>query len=100
MIKLIVHPRAQQDIMRLVDFLMDRDVAAALATFDIVDDGLSLLNKHPEIGRPTEEYCLRELVISRGQTGYVALYEFDELRDLVIVLRVKHQREEGFEYEY
>ncbi|HAF00203.1 MAG TPA: addiction module toxin RelE [Methylophilaceae bacterium] len=96
MIEISFHPRAQQDIARLVNFLMEFDADAALATFDIIDDGVSLLRKHPEIGRPTEEKCLRELVISRGNTGYVALYEFDELRELVIVLKVKHQRESDF----
>jgi plasmid stabilization system protein ParE len=96
MIKIVFHASAQQDIARLVDFLIETDIDAALATFDIIDDGISLLKNHPEIGRPTEEDSLRELVISRGSTGYVALYAFDELRELVIVLRVKHQREDGF----
>lgn len=96
MIKITFHECAQQDIARLVSFLVETDIDAALTTFDIINDGISLLKKHPEIGRPTEVDCLRELVISRGKTGYVALYEFDELRELVIVLRVKHQRESDF----
>ena len=96
MIKIVYHDKARDDVARLVKFLIESDVDAALATFGIIDDGISLLKNHPEIGRPTESDALRELVISRGRTGYVALYEFDELRELVIVLRVKHQREDGF----
>lgn len=95
MIQVILHECAQQDILRLVEFLIEDDIDAALATFDIIDDGISILKKHPKIGRPTEE-SLRELVISRGKTGYIALYAFDELRELVIVLRLKHQREDDF----
>ena len=97
MTEIIFHPSAQQDIVRLVNFLMEADIDVALATFDIIHSGISPLKNHPEIGRPTEEDSLRELVISRGSTGYIALYEFDELRDLIIVLRVKHQREDGFD---
>jgi len=47
------------------------------------------------IGRPVEE-GLRELVISRGKSGYVALYEYFEKEDVVLVVAVRHQREAGF----
>lgn len=47
------------------------------------------------IGRPVEE-DLRELVISRGKSGYVALYGFFETEDVVLVVAVRHQREAGF----
>lgn len=94
MIKIVYHNKAREDITRLVDFLIESDINAALAIFGIIDDGVSLLINHPEIGRPTENEYLRELIISRGRTGYVVLYEFDEWRELVIILRVKHQRED------
>lgn len=96
MIKLSYHMAAQQDVERLVEFLIETDIEAALETVAIIENGVSILVKHPQIGRPTEAEYLRELVISRGNTGYVALYEFDELLELVIVLRVKHQREADF----
>ncbi len=38
----------------------------------------------------------RELVISRGRTGYVALYRWFEASDSVLVLAIKHQREAGY----
>ena len=47
-------------------------------------------------GRPVE-HGLRELLISRGSSGYVALYRYDPATDVVLVLRVRHQREEGFD---
>ncbi len=50
---------------------------------------------HPRIGRPLDA-GLRELVISRGKTGYLALHEHDEAADLAIVLAVCHQREEDY----
>jgi plasmid stabilization system protein ParE len=39
---------------------------------------------------------VRELVISFGQTGYIALYRFVVPRDEVRVLAIRHQREIGF----
>lgn len=38
---------------------------------------------------------MRELVISRGSTGYIALYRYHEIRDVVTVLAIRHQREVG-----
>lgn len=39
---------------------------------------------------------LRELVISCGRTGYIALYRFVVARDEVRILALRHQREIGF----
>jgi len=57
---------------------------------------LRSLRDHPLIGRPVE-HDLRELLISRGRTGYIALYRYNPVTDRVLVLRVRHQREPGLE---
>jgi hypothetical protein len=36
------------------------------------------------------------LVISRGRTGYLALYRFLPLLDRVLVVALRHQRESGY----
>ena len=84
------------DMERLTEFLIIRNLPAALATYDIVMHGIDLLKWHPEIGRLATSDGLRELVISRGKTGYIVLYSYDELLDLVNVVSVWHQREDGF----
>lgn len=84
------------DIERLIDFLIDADAVAAVAVFDIIEDGVQVLKRHPEIGRSVSSRSMRELVISRGSTGYIAIYEFDKLLNTVVILAVKHQREEDF----
>jgi len=53
------------------------------------------LAAHPFIGRRIEG-DLRELVISYGAIGYIALYRFDIQRDQVRVLSLRHQREIGY----
>lgn len=62
---------------------------------DQICEAVLILKSHPMIGRPIED-GRRELIISRGRTGYVALYRFDEVKDLVLVLAVRHQRETGY----
>lgn len=62
----------------------------------MIEDGVMILKRHPAIGRPVAR-GLRELIISHGATGYLALYEFKQVRDLVIVLKVRHQRELGYD---
>lgn len=88
--------RAGADLARLTEFLLQDHPEAAVATFDVVTSAVDVLVSHPLIGRPLEA-GLRELVISRGKSGYVALYEFRELEDIVIVLAIRHQREAGYE---
>ncbi|MDX1374031.1 MAG: type II toxin-antitoxin system RelE/ParE family toxin [Burkholderiales bacterium] len=86
---------ARADLDRLFEFLAADDLRAAAEALDIIVDALEILRRHPLVGRPCEE-GLRELVISRGRTGYVALYEFFEAEDVVLVLALRHQREAGF----
>ena len=86
---------AAEDLERLVEFLLERFPEDAIQTVDLITDALNILQQHPRIGRPLEA-ALRELVISRGRTGYLALYEYDESSDLVIVLAVRRQREQDY----
>ena len=85
-------PRALADIERLAEFLLVRDHAASIQTGAMLMEAIAHLSRHPLVGRIVE-HGLRELVISRGLTGYVALYRFDADRDQVVVLAIKHQRE-------
>lgn len=89
-------PRAFEDLERLTDFLLEADPRAAAETVPLIVGALRTLRDHPLIGRPVEA-DLRELLISRGRTGYVALYRYNPARDAVLVLSLRHQRELRFE---
>jgi len=93
--RLVLAPGALRDIERLTDFLVEQDTPAAGATARILTEGLGILKQHPLIGREAEA-GLRELVISRGRSGYVALYRFDVAADTALVLAIRHQREGGY----
>lgn len=87
--------RALADLTRLTDFLAEQNPVAAAQTVDLIAEAVGLLTRHPLIGRPVE-VGLRELVISRGRTGYVALYSVEDTFDAVLVLAIRHQREAGY----
>ncbi len=75
-----------------MEFLLENDPHGAAETGSVLMRGLAILKDHPLIGRKVEE-GLRELVISRGRSGYLALYDYDVARDTAVVLAIRHQRE-------
>lgn len=95
MTRLVLSPRALQDLERLADFLLAGDPEAARTTGAILVDGLQILKHHPLVGRIVE-HGYRELLVSRGRTGYIALYRFDVARDTALILTIRHQREGGY----
>ncbi|HRD35162.1 MAG TPA: type II toxin-antitoxin system RelE/ParE family toxin [Rhodocyclaceae bacterium] len=94
MARLIYAQRALSDLERLTDFLLDTEPAMALETVELIAEAVQILEHHPLIGRPTEQ-GMRELVISRGRTGYLALYSHNETHDVVLIFAIRHQREAG-----
>jgi plasmid stabilization system protein ParE len=95
MTELVYSAQALHDLERLGDCLVETDPQAAEATVMLVFEALEILARHPEIGRKVH-WGQRELVISRGRTGYLALYRFLPPIDRVLVLAVRHQRESGY----
>jgi plasmid stabilization system protein ParE len=89
---------ALTDLNRITDFLLAQQPGAVHPTLDLIDEAISLLVRHPLIGRSVEA-GLRELVISHGRSGYVALYSFEQAHGLVNILALRHQRESGFDFE-
>lgn len=86
---------AFDDLLRLEEFLVGSDDPVAGTLLEFILDALHVLTHQPCIGRPVEG-GLRELIISRKRSGYLARYEFDESHDLVLVARIRHQRESGY----
>lgn len=95
MARLIYSRPALVDLERLTDFLLETEPAAALETAELISEAVQVLENHPLVGRPAE-HEMRELVVSRGRTGYLALYSYDEAHDTVLVLAIRHQRAAGF----
>ncbi|NHZ35471.1 type II toxin-antitoxin system RelE/ParE family toxin [Massilia rubra] len=86
--------RAIADLERISDFLVTNNVDVS-GTLDLIDEAISILGRHPFVGRPAET-GMHELVISQGKSGYLALYNYDAHHDLIQILSIRHQREVGF----
>ena len=86
---------AFDDLIRLEEFLLASDDTMAGDLLDFILDALQVLTHQPGIGRPVEG-GLRELIILRRRSGYLARYEFDDARDLILVAGIRHQWESGY----
>jgi plasmid stabilization system protein ParE len=86
------------DLERLADFMMQTAPAAASKTVGLISEAISVLSRHPYLGRAIDD-GLYELVISRGHSGYVALYAVQRMNDAVLILSIRHQREAGYSSE-
>jgi len=98
LVKIFYSKLALADLNRITDFLLEQQPGAVYSTLNLIDEAISLLMRHPLIGRSVES-GLRELVISYGRSGYVALYSFEQAHGLVNILALRHQRESGFDFE-
>lgn len=93
---IVYSARALADVDKLLGLLAATDPALGEDAARLIIDAVSVLARHPFIGRPVRGR-LRELVISHGKTGYVALYRVMQRHHRVEVLAVRHQREAGYQ---
>ena len=92
MARIVYSTRALSDIERAFEFLTERDPPSAVKAATAIRHAVETLAEHPLIGRSVTG-GLRELVISFGKTGYVALYWFFPEREEIWMLGIRHQRE-------
>ena len=92
MAQVVYSDNALANLERAFGFLAQDDPAAAVRAAAAIREAVDMLSRHPLIGRAVEQ-GLRELVISFGKTGYVALYRFLPQSDEIRVLAFRHQRE-------
>lgn len=89
--------QAKSDIERLFRFLAEHDLAAAEQALLTINQAWSLLEKFPFSCRKVDDEnpFLRELLISFGKSGYLALFEIED-EQTVTVLTIRHQREDDY----
>lgn len=95
MATVVYSARALGHIERAFESIVEENPSAALAAVAAVHSAAMNLAMHPLVGRRVEGER-RELIISFGQTGYVALYRFVVRLDEVRILALRHQRELGY----
>ena len=86
-------PEAVADLKRLYQFLEPKNQKAALKMVHLVQNGVSLLDVTPNIGKPMpDDTGRRELYIAFGAGAYVIRYKIVN-ENLLIIVRVWHSRE-------
>ena len=89
-------PRSLRFVVRVHDFLVPMSREAAKRAVKAIRQGVKLLGKHPEMGRPVDELPteFREWVIEFGNGAYVVMYHYDGKE--VVILAIRHGREAGY----
>ncbi|MGH8145446.1 MAG: type II toxin-antitoxin system RelE/ParE family toxin [Rhodanobacteraceae bacterium] len=90
-------PAAREDLLRLYGFMLERDTLAATRALKIIGKSVELLGTFPFSCRKVDPAnpFLREMLVSFGVSGYVALYEIEDDRT-VTILAIRHQREDDY----
>ena len=92
----VIHSsRALAHLERALDLARAEHPDIASAAAEAIRSAVESLALHPLLGRRLHG-DIRELVVSYGRTGYLALYRFDVPKDEVRILALRHQRETGF----
>jgi plasmid stabilization system protein ParE len=88
---------AREDLVRLYLFLVEHDLYAAQRAMEIIRKSEEVLAEFPFTCRKVEpdNPFLRELVISFGVSGFIALFEIEDERT-VTILALRHQREDDY----
>ena len=95
MATVVYSKRALDHIERAFQFLRDKNPDAGRSAVTAIQSAVDNLAAHPLVGRRLEGE-LRDLIISYGQSGHVALYRFVIAKDEVRILAIRHQREIGY----
>ncbi|MFB2562244.1 type II toxin-antitoxin system RelE/ParE family toxin [Rhizobium sp. IMFF44] len=88
---------AFDDLERLYDYLLVRDIELAEKAYQAIAKATEFLENFPFSCRKAsaDNAFLRELVIPFGSSGYVALFEIED-SETVTILAIRHQREEDY----
>ncbi len=88
---------ARRDLLRLYEFLLERDVVLAERALEALRKSIPVLEDFPFTCRKADadNPFLRELVVPFGSSGYVVLFEIED-GATVTILAVRHQREDDY----
>jgi plasmid stabilization system protein ParE len=94
---------AAEDLERLFDFALQRELASATGDLDIPEKAIQAIKAAMAFLETSPFACrkagsssfIRELIIPFGGTGYVALFEIVDSHT-VIIGAIRHQREDDY----
>ena len=95
--RVILSERAQSDLGRLYEFLARVDEGVADSAIETIIASFERLEQMPLLAPLVEgRDDIRKFIISFGQSGYLAFYEYIHSTDTVVISTIMHQREKYF----
>lgn len=88
-------PEIGDDFDRILAHVTEHEVLDGPSRIQAIIRAIDVLEQNPLIGRAARG-DLRELVIGRRTTGYIALYRHVAELDTVFVLAIRGQKEAGY----
>ena len=96
-------PQAEEDLIRLFDFIVERELASHTPDLSIPDRAIQAIIKGVDLLSYSPFSCrkagtspfVRELLIPFGRSGYVALFEIHS-NQRVIIGAIRHQNEDDY----
>jgi toxin ParE1/3/4 len=85
---------ALSDVERLRNFLQVRNPNAAGRAMRAIWTALKRVEQIPEIGKPTKDPNIRQIIVRFGSAGYIARYTVLPSTGAILVTRIWHTRED------
>ena len=94
--ELVWLPGATRDVERLRNFIKSENPRAAQRAAKRIIEGVNILQENPEAGVPVENLMdYRDLMLTFGAGEYILRYR-QEAANRVVIVRIRHSKEEGF----
>jgi plasmid stabilization system protein ParE len=90
---ILFSPDAVDDVERLRTFLDQKNPDAARRALASIWKALDRLQEFPELGMPTADADIRQIVVRFGSSGYIVRYVFLPENENILITRIWHGRE-------
>jgi len=90
---ILLSPDAVEDVERLRSFLDQSNPDAARRALALIWTAIERLQEFPELGMPTEDAEIRQVVVRFGSSGYIVRYAALPGDQDILITRIWHGRE-------
>jgi plasmid stabilization system protein ParE len=90
---ILISPDAVEDVERLRSFLDQNNPDAARRALASILAAIGRLQDFPDLGMPTSEADIRQIVVRFGGSGYIIRYSALPEAGQILITRIWHGRE-------
>jgi len=90
---ILLSPDAVEDVERLRSFLDQSNPDAARRALALIWTAIERLQEFPQLGMPTEDAEIRQVVVRFGSSGYIVRYAALPGDQDILITRIWHGRE-------